>query len=65
MYRDTTNVEHEMYVYTSNTWNLQNSNKGVKKNLEATPQKHPIHSLKKMAIRETSHIVQKALQSET
>ena len=27
MYRDTTNVEHEVYGYTSNNWNHWNSNK--------------------------------------
>jgi hypothetical protein len=27
MYRDTTNVEHEMYDYTGNNWSHRNSNK--------------------------------------
>ena len=30
MYRDTTNVEHEMYDYTSKNWSHRNSNKGCK-----------------------------------
>jgi hypothetical protein len=30
MYRDTTNVEHEMYDYTGNNWNHRNSNKRLK-----------------------------------
>jgi hypothetical protein len=30
MYRDTTNMEHEMYDYTSNDWSHQNSNKRFK-----------------------------------
>jgi hypothetical protein len=30
MYRDTTNVKHEMYGYTGNNWGLWNSNKRVK-----------------------------------
>ena len=30
MYRDTMNVEHEMYDYTSNNWSHRNSNKRFK-----------------------------------
>ena len=30
MYRDTTNVEHEMYDYTGTDWSLLNSNKSFK-----------------------------------
>jgi hypothetical protein len=30
MYRDTTNVEHEMYDYTGNNWSHRNSNKRIK-----------------------------------
>ena len=30
MYRDTTNVEHEMYDYTGNNWSHRNSNKSLK-----------------------------------
>ena len=30
MYRDTTNVEPEMYDYTSNNWSHWNSNKKLK-----------------------------------
>jgi hypothetical protein len=40
MYRDTMNVEPEMYDYSH--WN---SNKKLKKNLEAVPGKHSIDSL--------------------
>jgi hypothetical protein len=32
MYRDTTNVEHEMYDYTGTDWSHWNSNKGFKEN---------------------------------
>jgi hypothetical protein len=39
--------------------------KGLKKNLEAIPGKHPTDSLQKTAILETSHIIRKVLQSET
>ena len=35
MYTDTKNVENGMYDYTKNTWSLQNSKKGLKKNLES------------------------------
>jgi hypothetical protein len=30
MYRDTTNVEHEMYDFTGNNWSHQNNNKRYK-----------------------------------
>jgi hypothetical protein len=30
MYRDATNVEHEMYDYTGNNWNHRNNNKRSK-----------------------------------
>jgi hypothetical protein len=39
--------------------------RGLRKNLEAIPGKHSIDSLKKTAILETSHIIWKALKSET
>jgi hypothetical protein len=39
--------------------------KGLKKNLEATPEKHSVDSLQKTAVLVTSHIIQKALQLET
>jgi hypothetical protein len=44
-YRVTTNLGHEMYNYTSNTWHYQNNNKGLKKNLEALIGKYSICSL--------------------
>jgi len=34
MYRNTTNLEHEMYYCTANNWSQRNSNKRFKKNLE-------------------------------
>ena len=64
MYRDTTNVETEMYDYTNNNWNHWNSNENLKKNLEAVPGKHSIESLQKTAILGTSHIIRKVLQCE-
>ena len=66
MHRDTTNVEPEMYDYTSNNWSHWNSNQKPKeKNLEAVPGKHSIDSLQKTAICGTSHIIRKVLQCET
>jgi hypothetical protein len=61
MYRDTTNVEPEMYDYTSNNWSHWNSNEML---LEAVPGKHSIVSLQKTAILGTSHIIRKVLQCE-
>ena len=57
MYRDTTNVELEMYDCTSNNWSNWNSNENLKENLETVPGKHSIDSLQKTAILGTSHIL--------
>ena len=64
MYRDTTNVEPEMYDYTNNNWSHWNSNEKLKENLEAVQGKHSIDSLQKTAILGTSHITRKVLQCE-
>jgi len=64
LYRDTMNVEHDMYDYTGNNWSHWNSNKSLTKNLEAIPRKDSIDSIQKTAILETSRILQKVLQSE-
>ena len=66
MYRDTANVEPEMYDHTSNNWNTGRVTRSFRKNLEAVPGKHSIDSLQKTAIHVlgTSHIVRKALQCE-
>jgi hypothetical protein len=45
MYRDTTNVEPEMYDYTNNKWSHWNRTRSLRKNLEAVPGKHSIDSL--------------------
>ena len=47
MYRDTANVEPEMYDCTSNNWSQWNSNEKLK---EAVPGKHSIDSLQRTAI---------------
>ena len=64
VYRDTTNVEPEMYDFTSNNWSPWNSNEKLKKNLETIAGKHSIDSLQKTAILGTSHIIRKVLQCE-
>ena len=63
MYSDTMNVKHETYNYTINKCSHQKGNKRFKE--KAITGKHSIDSLKKTAILGTSHIMQKALQSET
>ena len=64
MFRDTTNVEPEMYDCTSNNWSHWNSNECLRKNLEPVPRKHSIDSLQQTAILGTSHIIRKVLQCE-
>jgi hypothetical protein len=39
MYRDTTNVELEMYDYTGNNWSHQNGNKSFKEIFESHTRK--------------------------
>ena len=64
MYRDKTNVEPEMYDYTSSNWSHWNSNEKLKKNLGVVTGKHSIDSLQQIAILGTSHIIRKVLQCE-
>jgi hypothetical protein len=65
MYRDTTNVEPEMYDYTSNNWSHWGIvTRSLRKHLEAVPGKHSIDSLQKTAILGTSHLIRKVLQCE-
>jgi len=66
MYRDTTNVEPEMYdctvpVIIGATGIVT---RGLRKNLETVPGRHSIDSLQKTAILGTSHIIRKVLQCE-
>jgi len=53
--------EHAMYGYAGH----RNSNRGSKKNLESTPGKPSIDSLKQTAVLGTSYIMWRVLQSET
>ena len=39
MYRDTRNVEHEMYGYTGNNWSHRNSNRRMKETFESHTRK--------------------------
>ena len=65
MYRDTTNVEHDMYDLTSNKWSYQNSNRRFKEKF-VSHTKTTFNRLKiKTAILGTSHIIRIVLQSET
>ena len=64
MYRDTTNVEPEMYDYTNNNWSHWKVTRSLRKHLESVPGKHSIDSLQKTAILGTSHIIRKVLQCE-
>jgi hypothetical protein len=61
MYRDTMNVEHEMYDYTSSNWSYRNSNKRFKEKFGSHIRK-TFDSLQKTAMLRTSHIIQKVLQ---
>jgi hypothetical protein len=65
MHRDTTNVEPEMYDYTSNNWSHWNCTGKLKKNLEAIPGKHSTDSLQQTAVLGTAHIIRKVLRRET
>ena len=62
MYRDTTNVEPEMYDYTSNNWSLWNSNEKLKEKFGSGSRKTFNRSY--TAILGTSHIIWKVLQCE-
>ena len=66
MYRDTTNVEPEMWDYTSNNWSHWSSNEKLKEKFGrcTVPGKHSIDSLQKTAILGTSHIIRKVLLCE-
>ena len=64
MYRDTTNVEPEMYDIPIIIGATGIVTRSLTKNLEAVPGKHSIDSLQKTAILGTSHIIRKVLQCE-
>jgi len=55
LYRDTRNVEPEIYDNNSNNWSHWNSNEKLKENLAAVSEKHSIDLLQKTAKLGTSH----------
>jgi len=61
MYRNTTNVKHEMYDYTGATGIVT---EGLHKNVEALSGRQQIDSPQKTAILQTTHTIRKVLQSE-
>jgi len=63
-YRDATNVEHEMYGYTSNNWSHWNSKEKLKEKFGRYTRKIFEDSLQKTAVLGTSHIIRKVLQCE-
>jgi hypothetical protein len=64
MYRDKTNVEHEMYrAGEIRAGGLVT--KDLEKSLETVPGKRSIDSLQKTAVLGASHVMWKVLQSET
>jgi len=65
MYRDTTNVEHEMYGYMGDNWSHRNSGKRFKQTVEAVPGRNSVDSLKETATLGTSHTIRKVQQCET
>ena len=65
IYRDTMNVEHEMYDYTNNDWSHWNSNEKLKEKFGSSARKTLDRFTTKTAVLGTSHIIWKVLQSET
>jgi hypothetical protein len=63
MHRDTTNVDPEIYGYTSNNWSHWGCNEKLKEKFGSRIRK-TFDRLKKTAILGTSHIIRKALQCE-
>ena len=64
MYRDTTNVEPEMYDYTSNNWSHWDSNEKLKEKFGSCTEKTFDRFTTKTAVLGTSHIIRKVLQCE-
>jgi hypothetical protein len=64
MYRDTTNVEPEIYHYTSNNWSHWNSKEKLKEKFGSYTRKTFDRFTIKTAILGTSHIIRKVLQCE-
>jgi hypothetical protein len=65
MYRDTTNVEPEMYYYTGNNWSHWNSNEKLKEKYGRYIRKTFDRFTTKTATRGTPHLIRKVFQCET
>ena len=63
MYRDTANVESEMYDYTSNNWSHWNSDEKLKEKF-GNSTRTTFDRFTTKAILGTSHIIRKVLQCE-
>jgi len=63
MYRETMNVQHEMYDYTGNNWRYRNGNR-LFKDMKSMPGTFN-RFITKTAILGKSHIIRKVLQSES
>jgi hypothetical protein len=64
MYRDTTNVEPEMYDYTGNNWSYWNSNEKLKEKFGSCTSKTFDSFTTKDSCTWKSHIIRKVLQCE-
>ena len=65
MYRDSTNVEQEMYDCKAIIGGTGIVTKGLKNILKAIPKQHSIDTPQKTAVHGPSHIIWKVLQSES
>jgi hypothetical protein len=65
MYRDKTNVEPEMYDFTSNICSQRNGSEDFKKKFGSRTSKTFSTFTKQTAVLGTSHIIRKVLQCET
>jgi len=64
VYRDTTNVDPDMYDYTGNNWSHRNGNKRFKEKFGSHTRKTFSRYTTKTAVLGTSHIMRKVLQCE-
>ena len=64
MYRDTANVEPEMYDRTGNNWSHWDSNEKLKEKFGTCTRKALNRFTTKTAVHGTSHIIRKVLQCE-
>jgi hypothetical protein len=65
VYRDITNVEHEMYDHTGNKWSHRHGNRRFKEKFGSHTKKAVNRFTMKTTTLGTSHIIRKVLQCET